>query len=236
MRPFNRPRTFATVLACVAVAVGCGSGDGSTNVAPSAAYSLSVTPPAGPTTLGTHLSFGVNLASSGFAGPVTLSATGAPASWQVAFSPSATVNLTSGGSGSAMVTITIPSNGAAAPSGAPITIHGTASAGSQSDVATVTVANQYVIAIADGTGAGAHWGALTGTTLDLAVGATLVIRNDDSVVHQVHAGAPGLGLPHQAGDMATGQSYTSSPLLAGQDLIYCHDHGTGSGQFTVRVQ
>jgi len=235
MRPSSPLSTFASMLACVAVA-GCGSGDSSTNVAPSASYGLSVTPPAGPTTLGTQISFGVNLASNGFTGPVMLSATGVPASWQVAFSPSMTVNLASGGGGSATATITIPSNGAAAPSGIPITIHGSASAGSQSDVATVTVANQYVITIADGTGAGAHWGALTGTVVDLAAGATLVIRNDDSVLHQVHAGAPGLGLPHQGGDMAMGQSYTSSPLLAGQDVVYCHDHGTGSGQFTVRIQ
>jgi hypothetical protein len=229
-------RNFALAIACVLIA-GCGSGGGSKATAPVAGYSLVVTPPSAPTTLGTQVTIGVNLAATGgFAGTVALSASGVPASWGTAFTPSAIVDL-SGGSGSATLTLTIPSNGAAAPSGIPVTIHGTATAGDRSGDASVTVANQYVISIAPGTGSGAHWGALTGTTLNLAVGATLVIRNDDSTPHRIHTSDTITGLPHQATSMTTGQAYTSGLLQAGTDgSVYCHDHGTGAGQFSVHVQ
>ena len=223
-------------LACLLTA-GCGSGGGSKTTAPVVGYVVAVPPSMAPTTLGTQVVIPVQLsATGGFTGSVALSPSGVPASWTATITPSDTVHL-SGGSGSATLTLTIPSNGAAAASGIPITVNGTASVGNLSVVTQVTVANQYLIAIAPGTGTGAHWGALTNTTLQLLAGATLVVRNDDSVAHRFHTSGTVVGLPHQATSMGTGQSYTSSALNAGDDaVLYCHDHGTGSGQFAVHVQ
>src|SRR5688500_11107915 len=68
-----------------------GGGDATGGPGPDAAlipdYSLTMTPPTASTTLGTVTSYSVTLSSSNFEGPVTLTATGLPASWTAEFSP-----------------------------------------------------------------------------------------------------------------------------------------------------
>jgi hypothetical protein len=229
-------RRSVPALLCV-LALGCNSGKKTVGPASSSAnYSVAVTPSSASTTLGTAVSFTATVSSSGFSGPVTLSATGLPASWQAAFSPSATINVTSGGNASATVTVTIPSNGAAATTGATVTIHGTASIGDRDGTTTLTVPNQYIVHLADGTGAGAHWGALSGTILNLNAGTTLTVENDDSVDHEVHTTASIPGFPHENGPLGTGGTY-SGVVGAGQDSISCHIHGeTATGYIRVHVQ
>src|ERR1041384_437847 len=94
---------------------GCGSKD-STGT-PSPDYSVTADT-AAPTTLGTSVTIHVHLTSSGASGPVTLSVTGAPASWTVT-PPGAPVNLTANGSANANVQVTVPTTGAAAAGGPP---------------------------------------------------------------------------------------------------------------------
>jgi len=229
-----RLRRSAFLLLCLAL-TGCGSDDKPVAPGPPS-YSMSVAPPSAVTTLGTAVMFTAYLASTNFAGPVTLSVVGAPASWQVAISPSATVTLSNGGTGSATVTITIPSNGEARPAGQTVTIHATASPGDKDVAPAVTVANEYIIPIANGTGIGAHWGALAGTTINLASGVILTFRNDDSIGHRIHATGTIPGLAHQSVTMGPGGVYSDTLGVGVDSDVYCHDHGTGTGLLTINVQ
>jgi len=212
----------------------CGSSDsGGGNTGPTPDFTVAAGTAAA-TTLGTQTTFTVDLHSSGYAGPVTLAVTGAPATWTVAIAASP-VTLAANGNASATVTVTVPSNGAAAPSGQTLTVHATAGSVAHTSGTRVTVANEFIVPIASGTGTGAHWGTLAGTTVYLNAGTTLTIRNDDSSVHQVHANNTITGFPHQAGDMTTGGAY-SNVLASGSDTFYCHDHGQGAGTVKIIVQ
>lgn len=228
-----RLRRSAFLLLCLALA-GCGSDDKA--VAPGPSYSMSVSPPTASTTLGTAVTFTVDLESTHFAGAVALSVLGAPASWQVAITPSLAVTLANGGTGSATVTVTIPSNGEAMPSGRTLTVHATASPGDKDLMPVVTVANEYIIPIANGTGAGAHWGSLAGTTIDLLSGVILTFRNDDSIGHRIHASGSIPGLPHQSATMGPGGIHSDTLGVGVDSDVYCHDHGTGTSLLTIRVQ
>lgn len=197
---------------------------------------MSVAPPSAITTLGTAVTFTVNLASTNFAGPVALSVLGAPATWQVAITPSATVTLANGGTGSATVTVTIPTNGEAMSAGRILTVHASATPGDQDVSPVVTVANEYIIPIAAGTGIGAHWGALAGTTINLTSGVILTFRNDDSIGHRIHGSGSIPGLPHQAATMGPGGTYSDTLGVGLDSDVYCHDHGTGTGVLTINVQ
>lgn len=234
MTPRARPSTLALALTA-SLALGCGSGGG-TGPAPDFSVSVGAAPA---TTLGTQVKFAVTLTSTGYGGVVTLAASGAPASWTVAFS-SNPVALTADGSASDTVIVTIPTDGAPAPSGQALTVHATAGSLGHTASTPVTVANEYVVPIADGTGSGAHWGALDGTTIHLNAGTTLTIRNDDATAHRVHTDGTIPGFPHQAADMGTGGAYSVVVQSGGSgpssDTFYCHDHGTGTGQVHVIVQ
>src|SRR5438132_14208676 len=109
-----------TVLVLAGLLAACGDSS-----APTPDFTIAVEAVAA-TTLGTQSTFDVSLTSIAFAGPVTLSVTGAPASWTVTISGGSTVNLTANGNTTATVTVTIPSNGAAAPTGQTLTVQGTA--------------------------------------------------------------------------------------------------------------
>lgn len=202
--------------------------------APAATYALAVTPATAATILGTETTFTVTLTSSNFDGPVALAATGAPASWQVAITP-ATVTLTDGGTATAQVKVTIPSNGDAAPAGRMLTIDATASAGAQSATAALTVAKEYAVTIGAGTGAGSHFGALRGALVRVKSGTVLHVRNADTTAHRVHTGGGIGGFPHQDETMGNGQAYTVT-VQDGSDVFYCHVHERGAGDVNLVVE
>lgn len=202
--------------------------------APTPMYSLAVTPPSANTILGTETTFTVTLASQHFDGPVNLSATGAPASWTVTITPP-TVNLTSGGSATAQVKVTIPPNGDAAPAGQTLTIGGSATAGAQSGTAALTVAKEYAVTIGAGTGSGAHFGALRGGLVRVKAGTLVHIRNADGEAHRIHSGGGIGGFPHQPNNMGTGQEYAVT-VQDGSDVFYSHIHERGAGDVNLVVE
>lgn len=89
----------------------------------------------------------------------------------------------------------------------------------------------YILTIPDGTGGGDHG---FPAVIHLQVGATLHIVNGDVTGHRIHANNT-IGLQHQAFTMGQGQEYVGTVNQTGQDTLYCHDHGTGSGEFIVAV-
>ncbi len=200
-----------------------------------AAGSVSVvmTPPSASTTLGTSTRFNVKVTSNGFAGTVNLAASGGPSDWTKTLPSS--VTLTLGQVQNINFDVNVASNGSAATGGAALTVNATISGMSPvADSSTLTVANEYILPIANGVGTGNHWGALTNLTL--RNGSTFTIRNDDSVDHQIHAQATIAGLVHQPASMSMGQSYSVVLNSTGTEVIYCHVHGTGSGQLTITSQ
>lgn len=89
----------------------------------------------------------------------------------------------------------------------------------------------YILTIPPGTDAGDH---AFPTVIHLQVGAVLHIVNGDSTPHRIHANGS-IGLAHQASSMSQGQEYVGTVTQIGQDTLYCHDHGTGSGTMLVMV-
>lgn len=198
-----------------------------------ASVSIVMTPPTTSTTLGTSTRFTVKITSNNFAGTVNLASSGGPADWTKTL-PS-TVTLTSGQVQNVNFDVTVAPNGSAATAGAALTVSATINSMSPvTDSSTLTVANEYILPIANGVGTGAHWGALTNLTL--RNGSTFTIRNDDGIPHQIHAGGVIAGVAHQAAMMNTGQSYSVVLGGTGTDTIYCHVHGQGTGQFTLTSQ
>lgn len=90
----------------------------------------------------------------------------------------------------------------------------------------------YILTIPPGTGGGDHG---FPTLIQLQVGAALHIVNGDPTPHRIHTSSS-IGLPHQASSMNQGEEYVGTVTQVGQDSLYCHDHGTGSGTLIVNVQ
>jgi plastocyanin len=195
-------------------------------------YRLSVAPPTAETALGTEVTYTIAVDATDFSGPVALSLSGAPASWNATITP-AMVDVLDGSTVTATLRIVIPPNGAAATAGQALAIDAAASPGAQSAQAMLTVADEYTFPIASGTGTGAHWGAMSGGLLRVREGTTLKILNSDTIGHRIHAG--GGVFNHQGATMAPGASYTVT-VEAGSDTFYCHDHGQGSGEVNINAQ
>jgi len=87
----------------------------------------------------------------------------------------------------------------------------------------------WVFTIADGTNDGSHGFPLA---LGIHVGATFRIVNGDVSGHRIHAEGS-IGLDHQFSTMGQGGVYEGVIDAVGTDIIYCHDHGTDSGEMLV---
>lgn len=221
-----------TTLAALLLAA-CG-GD---STGPVTVFSISIPQQPEATTLGTSVSFPVEVKPTGFSGALALNVTGAPASWSARVIPSS-MDIFVGDTTTqkATVTISIPTNGDAAPSGQQIAVTATATNAEHEASALVTVANEYILRIASDAGAtGAHWSAALGGVLALRSGAKLTIRNDSPIEHQIHTNNTIPGFPSQTTPMAAGTSL-SYTVGAGQDAIYCSLHGESTGVLTVKVQ
>ena len=219
-------------LALAALLSACG-GDAS---GPSTNFTIGVGA-AAPTTLGTQVTFDVMLTSTGFAGTVTLTVLNAPATWNVAVGGGNVATLAANGNATKTVTITIPSNGAAAPTGQVLTVQAVSASGTRTITKTITVTNEFIVVMPNGTGAGTHWGTIVGTNVQLRVGTAFRFRNDDGTTHQIHFDGDIPGFVHQPDPGITqGQSYVVTSTGAGvEDNVHCHIHGTGVGTFTVTV-
>ena len=210
----------AFIVACSAL-LAC-SDDGSTDPDPD--FTITVASNAPATTLGTETSFAVRLASSDFDGTVDLAVTGAPAGWAVTLDETS-VDL---GDGTPVIVegpVTIASDGAAAPAGQELTVTATGAPGTRSVTIDITVADEYVLPIAAGTGDGPHWPDHAGGVIALRVGTTLRVRNDDATFHRIHPEENIDGFAHQPESMAAGGSYLAVIGGTGTEAIYCHDHG-----------
>jgi hypothetical protein len=188
-------------------------------------FSVSMSPTTVATTLGTENHYTVTLDSSHFSGPVTLTATGVPAGWNVTFSPSATVTVPEDGQVTADMTVAVPTD--VAGMNANVGVMAQAAPGQRSATGALNVANEYDLIIPDGTKNTTH---PFPSTLRLKVGVTLKIKTLDSQApHRIHSDG-GDGFPHQDTDMTNGQSYDVTPTdTTATYHFYCHDHGEGLG-------
>jgi plastocyanin len=222
----------AGALSLSVLLAGCGgSSDHSTGPTPDFSVSASTV---APTTLGTVSTINVSITSTGASGQVALAVTGAPSSWSVGF-PSTT--LTANSTVMIPVTVTIPSNGDAATTGRTLTVNATVSSTQHAATSVMTVADEYIVPIALGTGSGSHWPTLTGTTIHLKVGTTLTFRNDDNTAHLIHADG-NTGIAHEnpvGGGLPPGESYSQIPDATGPAHISCHLHGH-TDVFTISVE
>lgn len=207
------------------VTSGDDTSGGAPDAAPTPDFTASMSPTQQATSLGTTSRYTITLDSSNFMGPVTLAATGAPASWNVSFDPMDTVTVPMNGQATVDMVVQVPSDGDAGNMNLAVTATG--SAGTKQVGASLAVANEYVITIANGTGSSAH--PFFPQQLTLKIGATLKIKDaDTSTAHRIHSDG-GPGFPHQDNDMAAGQEYDITPSASGAYYFYCHDHGEGLG-------
>lgn len=209
-----------------------GTDAASIDAAPVPAYSVALDPPALTTALGTEVTYVVTVQASAFSGPVTLAASGAPASWAITFTPPSVTAL-DGGTVASEMKVVIPTNAEPAPTGTTLTVDASAAPGPRSASASLTVTNEYTFSIGAGTGTGLHFGAMSGGLLRMRAGATLHITNNDTTGHRIHAG--GGVFEHQPATMAPGASYTVT-VLDGSDTFYCHDHGQDKGEVNINAQ
>lgn len=231
--PVRRTLHHLAIATVVATTLSCGSD----STGPVTLFSIRIPQPPAATTLGTSVSFPVQVSPTGFTGTLALTASGAPASWNVRIIPSRMdIFVGDTTTQTATVTISIPTNGDAAPSGQQIVITGSAPTAEHSASTLVTVANEYILPIASGVGAtGQHWSPALGGVLSLKSGAKLTIRNDDAIAHQVHTNNTIPGFASQPAPMNTGGTY-SNTLGIGEDSIYCELHGPTTGKLDVKVQ
>ena len=206
--------------------IGCGS-KSSTGGGSNPDFAVSATNPAA-TTLGTSDTIHVHLVSTDLAASVTLTVTGAPATWTVT-PPASPVNLTANGQANADVIIAIPTNGDAAASGQTLTVHASGGGHDHTGTATVTVANQFIIPVLRGaTAGGSHWPWPNNTTFHLNAGTVVVFRNDDSTSHLIHSNGA-IGIAHQstAGTgTAPGGTYEQTTSGFGTAIVNCHSHAS----------
>lgn len=224
-----------TRLTVVAALLLAACNDGTTG--PTTVFSISIPQQPAATTLGTSVSFPVEVKPTGFNGTLALAVTGAPASWNVRIIPS-TLDIFVGDTTtqSATVTISIPTNGDAAPQGQQIVVTAAAPTAEHEASTLVTVANEYILPIVAGAGAtGQHWSTSLGGVLSLKNGVKLTIRNDDALAHQVHTNNTIPGFPAEPSKLDPGATY-SNVVGAGQDSVYCELHGPGTGILAVKVQ
>lgn len=224
--------------ACDVGAVGPGPGDSPDAAvpvdAPPPSFRLAVTgAPSGQ--LGASLTFTADVTGEHFAGPVALTATGALASWMVTIEPT-TVTVADGQTAHATITVRVPTNGEAAPTGQALTVAAAGAPGERTASTTVTVDNVYELPIGTPGATGQHFGPLAGGQLRMRQGARLRIPNTDTIAHRIHSDAGVTGFPHQATSMAAGAAYEVTLGAAGSDTFYCHDHGQGTGVVRLTVQ
>jgi|JI8StandDraft_1071087.scaffolds.fasta_scaffold259345_1 hypothetical protein len=89
----------------------------------------------------------------------------------------------------------------------------------------------YILTIPPDTGGGDH---SFPTVIFLQVGTVLHIFNGDISPHRIHANNT-IGLLHQVAEMGQGEEYVGTITNAGEDTLYCHTDGTGSGTMLVQV-
>ena len=192
---------------------------------PAADFTVAVDTPTA-TTLGTQVVLHVHLASTGDSGDVVLHVTGADTSWDVTL-PVGPVTLTTNGQKSANVLIAVPTNGASAPTGRSVTVDAAIGSLHHSAATSVTVANQLVIPIQRGAGAGtaSHWPFANSTTFHLNAGTMVTFRNDDTLGHIIHSNGA-IGIAHQAIGSPTlpGDTYSQTTSGSGSALVTCHSH------------
>jgi hypothetical protein len=239
VRPLAVALVSSLVAACtVGEITGPGAGDdvGDDDVGPDGGeagppdFAISMSPPQVATRLGTENRYSVTLASSDFTGPVSLIATGVPEGWSARFEPSA-VTLPMNGGVTVQLVVDVPSTAIA--ENVTLGVDASAAPGLRQASAQLQVANEYLLEIAAGAGEGAH--GLPGR-IDLALGATLRIRNGDATtLHRIHSDG-GPGFPHQEVSMGVGEEYAVTPGDVGQYVFYCHDHGVGTGVTDLVVQ
>ena len=206
-----------------------GGPDASVVDPPTPDYRVSMTPPTIDTQLATEARYTITLDSTNFTGTVDLAATGVPDSWTALFSPT-TVTVPLDGQATAELVISVPANAEATT--ASIAVAATASPGTRSATAAMTVTPDLTLEWVAGTGNGPHG---FPTNLSVRLGTHLHIRNGDNAAHRVHSDG-GPGFPHQDNDMLTGQEYVVTPGDVGGYRFYCHDHGDGTGVTNLTVQ
>lgn len=188
-------------------------------------YALTVSPPLGEIELGDQMSFTATLSSDNYAGPVSLNLSGALPSWEVTYSPSQTIDLVEDQITDVLVTITVPTNGDAGSGALSFALDG--ELGPRTGTASLDVANQVTVAIPAGAGQGGHG---IGGNIAVRQGTNVVILNNDSTPHRIHAD------PHQDGEMGQGESYVLSYDRAGNESAYCHSHGENTGVLLISVE
>lgn len=209
---------------------GGGGGDDEEVAAADAApepedYALVVSPALGEIDLGDQMSFTATVSSDNYAGPVTLELSGALPSWEITYSPSQTLSLLEDQSTQVVITITVPTNGDAGSGTLAFALDG--ELGTRASSAALNVANRVTVGIAAGAGEGGHG---LGGAIAIKPGTDLVIVNNDTINHRIHAE------PHQEGSMGTGESYTLNYDNGGNEVAYCHIHGENTGVLQISVE
>jgi hypothetical protein len=216
---------------------GEGSGEGGGNNTPTPRVTGSVDKTTVSTELGKTEMLTLTITSEdGFSGPVEINpsvvADLTPVTdWTLTATPPS-VTLAAGESQTVQLAVKIPTNTASLTPTLNIDLGSSAEAFAMTSA--FTVANQYTIEIAAGTGTGAHSSLPNpNAPIKLRTGAKLVFHNGDTVQHVIHS--DGMGFPHEnTGAGQAGTDYIVTPRQSG--TWYCHNHEGGGLARPVLVQ
>lgn len=200
--------------------------------APTPSYTVAVDPAVGEMVLGETKSFAVTVTGeNGFSGAVTLAVSGLPSSWNVQFSPAATVDVPRDGVANATMVVSIPTDAEAAAASASLVAD--ASAGQRTAPIELLVKPELVVRIPPN--------ALDNPSMSFggslrvryfAPGTKITWVNDDTINHRIHGNGAG-GLEHQAENLQPGGSYSVILTAPGVYEYGCHIHPQMTGQLVV---
>jgi hypothetical protein len=223
---------------------GGDSSDGMTDddALPAPAVASTVTfPSGGPCATGIcsgelGLEFTVDIgiqASGGFAGQVALAQTGAPATWQVTFEPSPTIDVLADGAATAVMRVKVPSNGDAGAHALSIT--STSSVGVDTDMVNAEIANAFSTSVTGECNLPGFDGAAgtEGNPIRIRLGTMFRVVNGTAAPIRIHSDNDGSGFAHQENDMPPSGAYEVTPTDGGGVVYqwYCHSPDLGQRSY-----
>lgn len=174
--------------------------------------------------------------TDGFAGDVTLAptivdSTGNPVTGFTLTANPTTVTLAQNGTGTATISVKIPTD--AAELAPMVKVAATSTAAAVEADSTFTIAKQLTITIAAGTGSTAIHSALPAPNAPISIlaGTKVIFHNADTINHEIHASG---GINHEQGALVPGGDY--SAVVSSDADWYCHDHeGNSNIDRIIRV-
>jgi plastocyanin len=177
--------------------------------------------------------------SDGFSGLVTLTATvvdgaDAPIANYTATFSSPTLTLTTNGTSTAMLTVSVPNKMPAAAAKIKISAASSATLGTKAVASTLTVANQVTLKVEDN-GTECKYPTAAMANREVLIGTKVRWMNAGASAMTIHIDSGIPGVVHEPGSHAAGAVYEQTPGTVGTIGWYCHVRGPTVNTLNINV-